>query len=222
MKLPVFAADYRNFRLQKIHQEEFRHLLFLLIWPAIVLRYVLLERFLIAGQYYDVHFALDSLIPFQEIFLIPYVIWYVFIIGVHLYTCLFDIEAFRWYSNYLLVSFTISTLTFLLFPTSQNLRPAVFPRDNLLTEMVKLLYSVDTNTNVCPSEHVIGSIAAFLAVRHTKSLQTTAATLTFAATAFLTSISTVFLKQHSIIDVIAAIPVCMIAGLICKEKRDTP
>ena len=39
---------------------------------------------------------------------------------------------------------------YIIFPNRQDLRPLVFPRDNLLTKGVALLYSVDTNTNVCP------------------------------------------------------------------------
>lgn len=163
--------DYRAFRLHKIHQEEYRHIPYLLFWPVFGLRYLLIERVLIPDHYHAVSNALDAMIPFQEAFLIPYVLWYLFIIGIHCYTFLYDIPAFRWYSQYLIAAFSISTLIFLLFPTCQNLRPVEFPRDNLLTHFVQLIYRADTNTNVCPSEHVIGSIAAFLAVLHTKSLR---------------------------------------------------
>ena len=221
MKLPAMAADYRNLKLSKIHQPEYRHILYLLFWPALVLRYILIERFLIPGQYHEVSCAVDALIPFQEIFVIPYVAWYLFIFGMHLYTCLYDIRAFKWYSKYLLVCFSLSTLTFLLFPTCQNLRPAAFPRNNFLTDIVGLLYALDTNTNVCPSEHVIGSIAAFLAARHTQSLRKPGLTITFAVVAFFTSIATVFLKQHSIVDVLAALPICCFVYWICSKKRDT-
>ena len=187
MKLPAMAADYRNLKLSKIHQPEYRHILYLLFWPALVLRYILIERFLIPGQYHEE---------------------YLFIFGMHLYTCLYDIRAFKWYSKYLLVCFSLSTLTFLLFPTCQNLRPAAFPRNNFLTDIVGLLYALDTNTNVCPSEHVIGSIAAFLAARHTQSLRKPGLTITFSVVAFFTSIATVFLKQHSFVDLLAALHIC--------------
>lgn len=192
--------------------------LYFLFWPIIGLRYLLLERVLIPAQYHEVSCTLDRFIPFQEVFLIPYVLWYAFLIGVHVYTFLYDTPSFRWYTRFLITAFSISTLVFILCPTCQNLRPAVFPRDNFLTEGVKLLYAADTNTNVCPSEHVIGSIAAFLAVRNTRSLQKPGLTVFFGILAFFTSIATVFLKQHSAVDVLAALPVCGIAFLLCRKR----
>lgn len=221
VKLPHPAVDYRKFRPHLINQEEYRHVPYLLFWPIFGLRYLLLERVLIPVRYHEVSCALDARIPFQEGFLIPYVIWYIFIVGIHLYTFLYDIESFRWYSKFMITAFSISTLIFILHPTCQNLRPVVFPRDNFLTDAVRLLYTVDTNTNVCPSEHVIGSIAAFLAVLHTKSLRKPSTVLFFGVMAFFTSIATVFLKQHSLVDVLAALPVCVICYWICYGKADT-
>lgn len=215
MAFPSPAADYRNFRLNKINREEYRHIWYLLFWPIFGLRYILLERFLIPEQYYEVYTPLDDLIPFHEAFLIPYVFWYVLIIGMHLYTFFNDVASFRRYSRFMLVAFSISTLTFILFPTCQNLRPTHFPRHNFLTDIVQYLYLVDTNTNVCPSEHVIGSIAAFLGAVNTESLKKPGLTGVFGVTAFFTGIATVFLKQHSAVDVFAALPVCAVAYLIC-------
>lgn len=49
----------------------------------------------------------------------------------------------------------------------------------------------------------------------------------FAATALLICLSTVFLKQHSVIDVLAALPLALIAYAVCYRphrrhaRRDT-
>ena len=195
-----------------------KQLRYFLLWPVIGLRYILLERFLIPAQYFEVSCPLDGLIPFCEGFLIPYVIWYFFLIGVHVYAFVCAPAVFRWYTRFLIASFSISTLIFLVFPTCQNLRPSEFPRDNLLTDGVRLLYAADTPTNVCPSEHVIGSIAAFLAVR--KSIKRPLAVVLFGILSFFTGIATVFLKQHSAVDVFAAIPVCILAWLLCAKNPD--
>lgn len=189
---------------------------YLLFWPVFGLRYILLERFVVPERYIPVSCPLDDWIPFNEGFLIPYVLWYLFIIGIHLYTFLYDSKSFQRYTRYMVVVFSISTLTFLLFPTCQNLRPADFPRDNFLTDAVRMLYMADTNTNVCPSEHVIGSVAAFLAVCNTKSLRKPWLIACFAALAVFTSLATVFLKQHSLVDVAAAILVCILGAAICR------
>lgn len=47
-------------------------------------------------------------------------------------------------------------LIYLVFPTCQDLRPTQFARDNILTRFVAWFYNFDTNTNVCPSIHVLG------------------------------------------------------------------
>lgn len=215
MALPTLAADYRNFRLSRINEAEFRHAWYLLFWPLLGLRYILIERFVIPDQYFEVHCFLDDWIPFHEGFILPYVMWYLLIFGMHVYTFLYDIGAFKRYSRYLIVAFSLSTTIFLLFPTCQNLRPEVLPRDNALSRVVSLLYFVDTNTNVCPSEHVIGSVAAFLASRNTPSLRKPGISVILAVVAFFTSIATVFLKQHSVVDVLVALPVCAAAYGIC-------
>ena len=48
------------------------------------------------------------------------------------------------------------TLFCALIPNGQDLRPAVMPRDNIFCDLVAYTYSLDTNTNVFPSVHVLG------------------------------------------------------------------
>lgn len=187
-----------------------KNLLYLLFWPIFVARYLLLENLNPAARYIPIHCALDDLIPFHEGFLIPYVFWYVFIAGMHLYTLCCDTDTFRKYSKFLIVSISLSTVIFLAFPSCQNLRPAAFPRDNFLTDMVAFLYSVDTNTNVLPSEHVIGAIAVMLASWHCKAINQYHR-IAISVIAVLISLSTAFMKQHSVLDIFAALPICLIA-----------
>lgn len=182
----------------------------LLFWPAWVLRYWLLERIVVRGSYIPVYCFLDDWIPFREEFLIPYVFWYGLLIGMHLYTFCRDTSCFERYTGYLVISFSLSTVIFLIFPTCQNLRPGMIPRDNLLTHVVQWLYAVDTNTNVCPSEHVIGAVGVWLAGKHSKFSRKLLLFAAFSVLCFSSAIATVFLKQHSVIDIFTAIPVCVI------------
>lgn len=195
-----------------------RNIPYLLFWPIFGLRYILLEYVFIAQEYHEVSCPLDALLPFQEVFLIPYALWYFLIVGVHLYTFFYDGVSFRRYTKFLLGAFSVSTLIFILYPTCQNLRPAVFPRENLLTEGVELLYRTDTNTNVCPSEHVIGAFGAYTAARNTASLRKPGLQLLIGTAAFLSAVATVFLKQHSVVDVLAALPVCAVFYWLCYGK----
>lgn len=181
---------------------------YLLFWPVFGLRYLLIEQFNPAKRYHPVSCFLDERIPFLEGFLIPYVLWYFCIIGVHLWLFIRNDPVYRLYSWYLIFTIAISTMVFLLFPTCQNLRMEEFPRDNRLTAAVNLLYRMDTNTNVCPSEHVIGSVGFFLAVAYSDRAARSGRIIS-GLLSVLTAGATVFLKQHSVVDVIAAVPVCV-------------
>lgn len=184
--------------------------LYFLFWPVWLLRYLIVERFHPAEVYHPVWCPLDDKIPFQEVFLIPYVLWYFCIIGVHLWLFLRNDPAYRWYSRYLIFTMVISTVVFLLYPSCQNLRLTEFPRKNPLTAAVDLLYRMDTNTNVCPSEHVIGAFGFFMAVLH-MGIEKPVWIVLAGVGAFLSAVSTVFLKQHSVVDVVVALLVCTVA-----------
>ncbi len=205
--------DYRTFRFSKLNTPEFCHLKLLMFWPVYLLSFLLLERIWIRDSYYPIYSILDSYIPFCEYFLIPYLFWFVFLAGIHLYTLLFDIDSFRRLMWFLIISFSLTTLVYIVFPNCQALRPPVFERDNIFTRFLTGLYQFDTNTNVCPSLHVIGSVAVVVGAWDSKHLNTAGWRCFFVISAFFISISTVFLKQHSIVDVVMAIPVCLITIL---------
>lgn len=185
----------------------------LLFWPAYLMRYFLIESLNPAKTYFRVWIPLDDRIPFCEWFLIPYVLWYVAIVGLHLYMLAYDVENFRRYTRYLAVTAILGTAIFLLFPTCQDLRPVILPRKNLLAKGVALLYRVDTNTNVLPSEHVTGAIGLVLGAWHTKKLRRPGTMAAIGLFSLLVSLSTMFLKQHSVLDFLAALPVSALAYL---------
>ena len=198
------SVDYRQFRLRKLNTPEFSHVWLLLFWPAFGLLFSYAERFYPVAHYFEMHCALDDLIPFNEWFLIPYLFWFVYLIGAVAYTFFFDVPGFR--------------IIYFLFPTCQMLRPEVFPRDNLLTRFIAGFYVFDTNTNVCPSLHVIGSLAAFFAFWYAPVFSAKKWRIASAIAAFLICISTVFMKQHSVLDVLAALPLCAIAYYFAYRK----
>jgi len=140
-------------------------------------------------------------------------------VGMQLYTLLYDVRSFKNYMKFLSISMTISTVIFIVYPSCQNLRPEQLPRDNLLTRIVQLLYAIDTNTNVFPSEHAIGALVVLLSSLHTKGLRSPLKTTVITVLTILICMSTVFLKQHSILDVIAAIPITLFAYWICYGRK---
>ncbi len=188
-----------------------RHLWWLLFWPVYWLRYPLIEHCRGEVSYHPVYCPADDLIPFCEVFIVPYMLWMVLMVAVCLYTLCCDVDTFRLYSRFLVIAMSVSTVIFLLWPSCQQLRPETFARDNLFTRCVALLYAADTNTNVFPSEHAIGSAAVWLAVRHARGLASARLRVPLCVLAALTCVSTVFLKQHSVLDLLGAAPVCLIA-----------
>lgn len=215
-------VDYRDFSFSKLNTPEFEHLKYLLYWPLYGLLFLTVERLWIRDYYYPVHCAADDMIPFCEYFLIPYLFWFVFLVGISLYTLLFDVEAFKKFMKFTIITYSTAILIYILLPNCQELRPVLFERDNIFTRFMAGFYQFDTNTNVCPSIHVIGSVAVLLAAWDSKHFSTPGWRALFSIAALLISVSTVFLKQHSVLDVLAAIPICVIAYYMVygrKRKR---
>lgn len=216
MQAPVI--DYRKLRLNNISTDEFKHLKMLLFWPMFGLLFLFVERFYQVDNYYPMYCKLDDLVPFCEWFLIPYLFWFVFLVGMHLYTLLYDIDTFNRMMKYIIITYSAAIIIYLIFPTRQELRPVSFERDNILTRFIAEFYQFDTNTNVCPSIHVIGSLAVMEAALWSKKINSNGIKAAFVVMAVLICLSTVFMKQHSIIDLLAALPICFIAHFLCYRK----
>ena len=162
MKLPLI--DYRQFRLSRLNTPQFRHLKLLLFWPIFSLVFCYLENYRPTVYYAPMRCALDHWIPFCKWFVIPYAFWFLFVGGMLLYTLFYDIPAFRRMMWFIILTYSFALVTYLLFPNCQHLRPTLLGGD-LLTRFTAKLYAADTNTNVCPSIHVIGSFAVYFAAR---------------------------------------------------------
>lgn len=202
-------TDYRKFKFSKLKTKEFSHMLLLLYWPIYGIMFLWIERFSNFNHNY-IHCFLDDLIPFCEFFIIPYYLWFIYLIGMLFYTFFFDAECFRKFMMHIIYTYTVAILIYIIYPNAQDLRPIEFERENIFTKIVGFLYSFDTNTNVCPSIHVLGSMSVFFASLNTEKFKKLFWKLLFFVLAVLISISTVFLKQHSVIDVLVAVPIAIL------------
>lgn len=208
MKKPV--VDYREFRLSKLNDPKFSHLKLLFGWVAYFVLYFLTENLIPAEKCHPVHCLLDDIVPFCEVFVIPYVGWYLLIVASLLYFALYNIQNFKRLQTYIIITQAIAMVIYILYPSRQDLRPEVFPRENVFTGIIGLLYTFDTNTGVCPSLHVAYSIG----IASTWLREPTASRLwkiLAVILAILISLSTAFIKQHSVVDIFAALPVCLLA-----------
>ena len=211
MRKPV--VDYRTFRFSKIREPQFKHLLFLLGWVGYFALYFLTENLIPYEKCYPVHSVLDDMIPFCEYFVIPYVGWYLLIVGSLIYFALYNPDNFKNMMKFIIVTQVVAMAIYILFPNRQDLRPEVFVRDNIFTDIVRLLYTFDTSTNVCPSLHVAYSIGIASTWLKEKSASKWCKTF-ITIFCFLVCISVAFVKQHSVVDIFVAIPVCLLAEWI--------
>ena len=212
------VVDYRQFRFHKLNAPEFSHLKYLLFWPVFGILFWTFELFRPVEDCHVMYHPFDDLIPFCELFVIPYMFWFVYLVGMYLYTLFYDIDTFRRLMKFTVITYTATLFAYLIYPTCQELRPVEFARDNFLTQFMAEFYRFDSNTNVCPSIHVIGSAAVCFAGIHAPKLQKLRWKLFFPITAVLICMATVFLKQHSILDVLWAIPICAAAYVLCWGK----
>ena len=211
MKKPVI--DYRQLRLHNLTSPRYAHLLLLSGWLVYFALYFLTENLIPAEVCHSIHSVVDDRIPFCEWFLIPYFGWYGLIVFSLGYFLLYDVRDFKRLQIYIMITQAVAMVCYILIPTRQDLRPEVFANNNLLTRGVQLLYAFDTNTGVCPSLHVAYSLGiASVWVKRKESRPVTKALIVVSVV--LICLSTMFIKQHSFVDVVAAIPVGLLAEAV--------
>ncbi len=166
-------------------------------------------------EWNTIHIALDDYIPFEEIFVVPYLLWFLYVAVTIVYFLFTSKDDFVHCTLFLFTGMTICLVIYSVWPSIQNLRPASFPRDNFLTDIVKMLYVTDTSTNVCPSIHVFNSIGIHIAISKSRRLGKKH-WLVRGSFFLMVSIclATVFLKQHSVFDGICAVALSVFMYLI--------
>ena len=164
-----------------------------------------------------IHSLADDKIPFCPYFIIPYVLWYFFLIGTVIYfavSCPSKKEYYQ-YLGTLGVGMTLFLLISYVYPNGQQLRPDLSNAGNgVFISVVRFLYKIDTPTNIFPSMHVFNATASCIALyqneRCRKNKIFTVSQLILGVSIVL---STMFLKQHSVADVMTA----LILNILCYQ-----
>ena len=205
--------DYGGFSLSRLNEPRFSHLKLLGAWLIYFALYFLTENLIPADICHVIGCALDDKIPFCEGFVIIYAGWYIFVAGSLAYTVFYNVEGFIQIQKFIMISQFLAMLCYIFYPSIQLLRPEEFPRHNVLTELLGFIYAFDTPTGVCPSLHAAYSIGITSAALKDKYLNTgwKAGAVVFT---LLVCCAVCFVKQHSVIDVLMALPVCLIAEII--------
>ncbi|MGN1030585.1 MAG: phosphatidic acid phosphatase [Butyricicoccaceae bacterium] len=213
----------RAVRWLKTLVREKPHSKLLLYYVFYLITFFTLER--VTTPKYIIHCALDDKIPFCEWFLLPYALWFLILFGGPLYFLMTDRRDFLKLCFIMFNGMTFCFLCYIFLPNGLELRPVV-TGDNLLCRIAKLLYAVDTPTNVCPSIHVASSVAVDLVVQRSARLKKRYG---FRAASFtlmvLITLSTMFLKQHSVVDVVCGIALSLVLCAIAYSpwmERHSP
>lgn len=147
--------------------------------------------------------ALDDAIPFIEWFIIPYILWFFYVVG----ACIFmlfkatDREFIRFAAS-LIIGMSTAMFICMIYPNGLTLRPEHIS-DSFFGKIIQGLYATDTSTNVFPSIHVYNSLAVHIALYKCQALKNRKwIRLSSLVLCILICLSTMFLKQHSIVDVI--------------------
>lgn len=215
MKKPT--VDYSGFKLSKLTDPRFSHLLLLLGWLGYFIMYFLTENLIPYEKCHVVHSVIDDIIPFCEVFVVWYVFWYVLIVISLGYFMFYNVDSFKKLQTYIIITQVVAMAVYIIYPSRQDLRPDEFVRENIFTYIVNLLYTFDTSTGVCPSLHVAYSIGiASVWIKEKGVSKWWKAFVVFAVV--MICLSTMFIKQHSAVDFFAAIPVCILAEAIVYGK----
>jgi len=172
----------------------------MLVFPFLGMLYALMNKPL--EQVYRLDTPIDAVIPFVRFFAVPYSIWIVYI-----YICLvyFYFKDPKFYFRGL-ITYTISALIcyaiYAVFQTTVS-RP-VLTGDDVFTRLMHYIYNRDQPFNCFPSIHCFSSYMVMKAL-FTSGFRTRWNQILIYGMSSLIILSTLFIKQHVIMDVVGAI-----------------
>ena len=198
---------------------KYRHALPLLLYGIVYMQWFAYLEKTVTSQYRLNHFRPDDLIPFCEVFVIPYLMWFAYVAVVIVYFFFRDKDDYFRACTFLFTGMTVFLVISTLFPNGHDLRPVVMPRDNICTRLVSSLYRADTPTNLWPSIHVYNSLGCHFAVMKSARLEKKKGIRVCSFVLCVSIIlSTMFIKQHSVFDVTTAfIMAAVMYGIVYRS-----
>ncbi|MDO5396814.1 MAG: hypothetical protein Q4G33_02690 [bacterium] len=192
--------------------KEHRYCLWLLYFVFYFPAFFMLER--VVDPKFIIECSFDRMIPFCKHFIYPYYFWYITMPGSLVLFMLKDKEAFLRLCFIMFTGMTVSLGIYFVLPNGLDLR-VPFEVNDLSSWLCAMLESIDTPTNVCPSIHVSSSVAIDMAVQRSALLKDKKLVRLASFVIMLAvSVSTAFVKQHSLIDIAAGAALSVVLMLI--------
>lgn len=185
-----------------LKRKENVYILFLGLW---YLYFCFLEKSV--TTFVSTNIFIDDYIPFIPSFIIPYLLWFVYVFIAYVYFYRNDRESFIKMAKFISIGMTIFLFICTFFPNGlSNFRITIQQPQNIVETLTHYMQLSDTSTNVFPSIHVYNSLGVHIAIlkysgfKHKKMVHIGSTILCVCI-----CLSTLFLKQHSLIDVFASL-----------------
>ncbi|MDR0916376.1 MAG: hypothetical protein LBN02_04215 [Oscillospiraceae bacterium] len=206
----------------------YKHFRWALLVAVFIVGYLLIEANVSyeAGQYWVTDTAIDYKIPFVPWFVIFYYSWFPLLGLTGVFLLFTDALAFKRYIWALMIGMTLSMIFCLLVPNGQDLRLTIPPDayDSYFGRMVENLHAFDDNANVFPSMHVYACVIIVVAWYDCKKARRWYVLAPITALSVMIVLSTLFIRQHAIIDLYAAfafaVPMYAFVYVFIKRKQN--
>ncbi len=163
--------------------------------------------------------VIDTKIPFVPAFFIPYCIWYLMIFIIPYYLYCKDKDKFIKYTMAYILCSMIGNIVFISYPSTVA-RPTVTGTD-IFSLIAKFIYWIDTPTNCFPSLHCAISMLFILYICESKNTNIITK-ISVCIISILIMLSTLFTKQHVVVDFISGDMLALIVYLIVKQSKKLP
>ena len=182
----------------------------------VIAAYILPEHIVTSeAAYATTAVALDGRIPFFAPAIVFYMAWFPLLVFTGFWLLFTDGVNFRRFMCSLAVCMTLAGVIYVLWPNGQDLRPDLSAPHGLFETVLAWIYRVDTNTNVLPSLHVACVVGQTACIWSTRSIRRPWIRPALTLLALLVASSTVFVKQHAILDLAAGLGLGLLATAVC-------
>jgi len=206
----IFKSLMLKYRLEEI---KWIDLIWLLILPVININYVISNTLSQNGK--NLALMLDKEIPFVSLFVFPYVYWYIYIFIGLIFILSKDRKRYLRTLMAIYIGMCMCYVFYYLYPVEIS-RP-VIDNNTIANKLVNIIYENDRPVNCFPSIHVLN---AYIIMRFTKVKDNKSWFYYTNIIGILIMLSTLFIKQHFILDGVVAIILAEVVILIAKKVED--
>jgi membrane-associated phospholipid phosphatase len=187
--------------LKNVEWKKYAPLLLMLVFPVLGFMYAMTNNNS-NQEVYSLMTAVDESIPFIKAFALPYSVWIFYIYVCLLYFFKKDVNV---YYRALLTYIVCTLLCYLIYTVFQTTvpRPIVTGNDPI-SELMRYIYNRDQPFNCFPSIHCFSSYM-FMRMVWTSSFRNKRNVALTTGMSSLIILSTLFVKQHVIVDALAGI-----------------